>query len=410
MPQYLHTILSYIVFISIAILMSTNKKAIKKTDLVIGIICQFFFAIIVIKIPSVVNALTCVNDTLKSISDSAIKGTSVVFGGLAKTEASGQLGFIMALQSLPVLIVLSALSSVLIYIKVLPFFINILSNIFQKTLRIGGTLGVAISTNIFAGLAETPLIITPYLKRLTKNELFTLITCGMAGLASSVMVLIDIIIRPIIPNAMVHTLSSVLIGIPMVVTISKIIIPESSNNLTGANDMELKEGDTLIESVFTGIMNGAKVLVTIVAMLIGFISLIDIANKILDYLPYINNKPISIQMILGFLMAPISWIIGVESSDIINASSIIGTKIVFNEILATQEFLTLGSSISHKTQIIVMYVISGFANFGSVGLAIGVYSMLVPERRDEVLKIGMKSLVAGNLVNFINASLVALFI
>ncbi len=402
----IQSLLSFTVFLFFAFILSENKKNINWKLILIGIFWQFFFALVIFKVPAIVNVFSYLNCVLKALSSSTTKATSFVFGGLADPSKTTNLGFILALQGFPILIVLSALSSLLIYLKILPFVIKLFSLFFRKTLRIGGTLGIAVSANIFTGMSETPLVITPYLKRLTHSELFSLMVCGTSCIASSVMVLLSIIINPVIPNALTHIISAVLISIPCALTIARIMVPETSTHLTEGDDTDFTNDKSIIESIFTGIMGGSKVLITIIAMLIGFIALIDILNQILALLPQVYGEPISLQRVLGIIMMPFTWLIGIPIEEMQTAGTLLGSKIIFNEVVAFQEFLTVSAELSEKSRIIMIYSLSSFANLSSIGVMIGVYNALIPERKAEVVKFGLRSIIAGNITNCLTATIV----
>lgn len=202
--QYFHCILTISLTLLIAFLISKDRKKIKYKTVALGLFFQLLFAVILFKIPAISNIFFGFNTVLEAISKSTTHATTFVFGGLANPPEQSGLGYILAFQGFPVLITISALSSVLTYWKILPFIINIFSMIFRKILNIGGTLGFAVSANIFSGMSETPLVINTYLKRLTHSEIFSLMVCGTSAVASSVMVLYSMILKPIAENPLGH--------------------------------------------------------------------------------------------------------------------------------------------------------------------------------------------------------------
>ena len=409
--QIVHTTLTFVVLLSLSWLISEKRKQVNIKLIALGVFWQVIFALVLLKVPAVTDGLMYINRGLQVIAESTTKATAVVFGNLAAPSESSKIGFILALQGLPILIVISALSSLLIYLRILPTIINLLSIFFRKTLSIGGTMGVAVSANIFTGMSETPLIITPYLSHLTRSELFSLMVCGTSCIASSVMVLLSMIIQPIVPNAIVHIISAVLLSIPGALTVSRIMVPESQkSSYTEGTHADFSECNSMIDAIFSGIISGAKVVVVIVAMLIGFVALIDVLNQLLGLLPDVGGMPISLQRILGLIMWPISWLIGIPMKEAGIVSTLLGTKIAFNEIIAFQEMANIGANLSEHTKIMTIYAICSFANLGSIGIMVGVYEALVPHRRAEVMSLGVKSVIAGTITNLLNASLVGAFL
>ncbi len=409
--QIIHTLITFIVLLGLSWLISEKRKQVNIKLIALGILWQIIFALILLKVPAVTDGLMYINRGLQVIAESTTKASAVVFGNLAAPSENSKIGFILALQGLPILIVISALSSLLIYLRILPAIINLLSIFFRKTLSIGGTMGVAVSANIFTGMSETPLIITPYLSHLTRSELFSLMVCGTSCIASSVMVLLSMIIQPIVPNAIVHIISAVLLSIPGALTVSRIMVPESKKeSYTEGTHADFSECNSMIDAIFSGIISGAKVVIMIVAMLIGFVALIDVLNQLLSLFPDIGGMPISLQRILGLIMLPISWLIGIPVNEAQIVSTLLGTKIAFNEIIAFQEMVNIGSSLSENTKIMTIYAICSFANLGSIGIMVGIYEALVPHRRAEVMSLGVRSVIAGTITNLLNASLVGAFL
>lgn len=406
--QYFHCAATILLTLLIAFLLSNDRKNIKPKIILLGLFFQFVFAIVLLKVTTITKFFLGFNGVLSAIATSVMHATSLVFGGLANPPDKLGLGYILALQGFPVLITISALSAILTYWKILPFIINLFSIFFRRILNIGGTLGFAVSANIFLGMSETPLVINAYLKRLTHSEIFSLMVCGTSAVASSVMILYSMILKQIIENPLGHIITSVLISIPASLTISRIIIPEVSEVSEG-KDINCSQAKNTLDAVYTGIMDGGKVIITILAMLIGFTSLIDILNQSIAFINP-TEYPLTIQKILGWLMYPIVWIIGIPPHEAGIAGSLLGTKLVLNEIISFQELVRIGAHLTYKTKIMMMYALCSFANFGSIGIMIGVYGTLSPERKEEVIKLGLKAMLAGVLTNLSIASLVGVLL
>ena len=406
--QYFHCILTIILSLTVAFILSNNKKNINIKAVITGLFFQFLFAITLFKIPAISTIFLGFNNVLEAIAQSTTHAATFVFGGLANPPEKSGLGYILAFQGFPVLITISALSSVLTYWKILPFIINIFSFVFKRILNIGGTLGFAVSANIFSGMSETPLVINNYLKRLTHSEIFSLMVCGTSAVASSVMVLYSMILKPLTPNPLGHIITSVLISIPASLVVSRIIVPETSEVSEG-KDANYSSAKNTLDALYTGIIDGGKVIITILAMLIGFVALIDLTNQLIGALNP-TDYDITIQKILGWVMYPIAWIIGIPSDEAVIAGSLLGTKLILNEIISFQELVNISSTLSFKTNIMMIYALCSFANLGSIGVMIGVYGTLIPERKAEVIKLGFKAIVAGTLVNLSTASIIGALI
>lgn len=403
----LHVFLSLVVFSSIAFLLSENKKKINVKLVFLSFVWQGVFAFVLLKIPAITGVFSYISMGVESLNDATNAAMKVVFGNLGHPDNNSGLGFILALHGFPVLIIVSMLSSLLIYFKIFPIIIRGFSLIFRKTLFIGGTLGMGMAVNVFTGQSETPLIVRSYLKRLTRSELFSLMVCGAACTASSVMVIYEVILQPIMKGAIAHIIAAVLISIPGALAMARIIVPETKD-LTEGEDAEFSKSASALDAISTGIMDGAKVMINIIAMLIGFIALVSLINQLLAVLPDFANEPITLQRIIGILLSPFAWIIGFPSSEMQLVGSILGTKLIFNEILAFQEFVNLGAGLSVKSKLMMIYALCSFANVGSIGVMIGVYGSLIPERKQEVIKFGVKAIIAGSLANYVTASIVGM--
>ncbi|MGJ3495129.1 Nucleoside permease NupX [Piscirickettsia salmonis] len=402
-----HGVLGLIVFYLLAWGLSENRKHVSLKLILLGLFWQFVFALILLKVPVITEIFQWVNQGVIAVTAATQQAVGFMFGGLASPSAESHLGFILALQALPVLIVISALSALLFHWRILPLIIRVFSWVFQKTMRIGGTLGIAAAANVFIGMNESPLVIRPYLTRLTHSELFSLMVCGMAGVAGTVMVLYASIVGPIIPNVIGHVIMAVLISVPAALTVSRVMVPETEVVSVGGQAEFAKAASTL-DAISVGIMDGAKVLVTVVAMLIGFLALIYLLNMALALLPYVDGQALSLQRVLGWLMSPIAWLMGVPWQEAQVAGSLLGTKMILNEVVAYGEFVHVSSLLSEKVQLMMLYALCGFANLGSIGIMIGIYGALIPERRQEVTRLGVRAVIAGTLSTCMTGTIVGM--
>ena len=276
----------------------------------------------------------------------------------------------------------------------------------QRSLGIGGAVGVAAAANIFVGMVESPLLIRPYLSRMTRSELFVVMTCGMATIAGTVMVLYATLLTGVIPNAMGNILTASLISAPAAIMIARLMVPEDAM-ATEAPSLVESEASTGMEAITKGTADGVVLLINVAAMLIVLVALVAIVNEILGLLPNLDGTPITLQRILGYAMSPVAWLMGIPWSEAVTAGSLLGTKTVLNELVAYLHLSQLpADALSDHSRLIMTYALCGFANFGSLGIMLGGLATMVPERRREVVGLGLKSIVAGTLATCLTGTVV----
>jgi CNT family concentrative nucleoside transporter len=275
-------------------------------------------------------------------------------------------------------------------------------------MRVGGAVGLAASANIFLGMVESPLFVRPYLKEMTRSELFITMSCGMAGIAGTVMVLYASILKSIMPDVMAHILIVSIISIPAAIMISKVMVPEDGGRTAGRISPP-RQATSAIDAITQGTMEGISLLINIVAMLIVFVALVYLTNRLLGLLPGPGGQPITLQRLLGFLMAPVVWLIGIPWSEAQTAGGLMGTKTILNEMLAYLDMAKLPpGALSPKSKLIMIYALCGFANLGSLGIMIGGMGSMVPERRSEIISLGIKSIISGTLATLLTGAIVGL--
>jgi CNT family concentrative nucleoside transporter len=269
----------------------------------------------------------------------------------------------------------------------------------ERTLGVGGAVGLATAANIFLGMVEAPLFIRPYLARLTRSELFVVMTGGMAGIAGTVLVLYATMLAPVIPDVAAHLVIASVLGAPGAILISLIMVPETKDGLTGG---ELSQPEPVaassMDAIVKGTAAGLELLLTICAMLIVLVALVHLTNAILGLLPDVAGAPISLQRVFGIVMAPICWLMGIPWDQAITAGGLMGIKTVLNELIAYVELAKLpADALDARSRLIMLYAMCGFANFGSLGIMIGGLATMAPERRDDVVSLGLKSIVSGTI-------------
>ncbi|MGD2149076.1 MAG: nucleoside transporter C-terminal domain-containing protein [Desulfobacterales bacterium] len=403
------------VFTGIAWLISENRTKVRFKIVIAGILIQLVVGLILLKLPVFRNFFISLNHLVLSLEESTTAGTSMVFGYLGGgtlpfAEKFPGASFILAFRALPLVLLISALSSLLFYWNILPVVVTALSWALRKTMGLGGAEGLGVSANIFIGMVESPLFIRPYLNDLTRSEIFTLMTSGMATIAGTVMVLYASILSKVIPNIMGHILTASIISVPAAIMISKIMVPETGR-LTSGELTSPEESLSAMDAITKGTMQGIQLLINIVAMLIVLVALVHLVNIILGLLPEFGNRPVTLQRLLGLVMAPVAWLMGVPWKEAPVAGALMGTKTILNELLAYLDMSRLAQgSLSHKSLIVMTYAMCGFANPGSLGIMIGGMGTMAPERRDEIVSLGFRSVVAGTLATCMTGAVVGILV
>jgi concentrative nucleoside transporter, CNT family len=389
-------------FAFFAWILSENRRKVNLKTVIIGLSGQIVIAVILLKLPFFKDLFFSLNNLVLSLEESAKAGTSFVFGYLGGAvlpfdEKIPGASYILAFRGLALVLFMSALSALLFYWKILPVVVKSFSWLLQKTMQIGGAEGVGAASNIFIGMIEAPLFIRPYLKNMTRSEIFSLMTCGMATIAGTVMVLYASILSKVIPDAMGHILIASIISAPAAITVAKIMIPETTS-ITSGEIIAPENYLSSMDAITKGTVQGVQLLINIIAMLIVLVALVHLFNIILGLLPDIRGEAVTLQRILGYIMAPVVWLMGIPTEESFIAGSLMGTKTVLNEFIAYIEMSKLPpGTLSTRSMIIMTYGMCGFANPGSLGIMIGGMGTMAPERRDEIVSLGFRSIIAGTI-------------
>lgn len=411
----IQSIAGLIAFAAIAWLVSENRKNISFRMILTGFGLQLVLGAILLKAPVSQKVFLYLNNVVIALEESTAAGAAVVFGFLGGgplpyEEVIPNSSWVLAFRSLPLILVISAISAVLFHWKVLPAVVKAFSWGLQKSMRIGGAEGLGVSANIFVGMVEAPLLIRPYLKNLTRSELFSIMTCGMATIAGTVLVLYASFLKDVIPNALGHILTASIISAPAAVTIAKIMIPETGPLTSG--DLAVTNGyRSSMDAITKGTMQGIQLVLSVVAMILVLVALVHVVNIILGVLPDAGAKPITLQRLLGYVMAPVVWLMGIPWSEAGLAGSLMGTKTVLNELIAYLDLSSLADgALSERSRLILIYAMCGFANPGSLGIMIGGIGTMAPERRDEVVALGLRSILAGTLATCMTGAIAGIFL
>jgi CNT family concentrative nucleoside transporter len=390
-----------------------NRRAVSLRQAAVGLFVTLLTAIVLIKLPVVSQVFGAINDAVGAIASASRAGTSFVFGYLGggalpyDLKAPGA-DFILAFQALPIVLVMSVLTTLLFYWRVLPPVVRGMAWLLERTLGIGGAVGLSTAANIFLGMVEAPLFIRPYLAKLTRSELFLVMTGGMAGIAGTVLVLYATLLAPLIEDAAVHFVIASVLGAPAAILVSLIMVPETGDRHTGGAlvDPQMHASSTM-DAIVKGTTAGLELLLNIIAMLIVLVALVYLANALLSLLPEAGGSAITLQRMLGCVMAPVCWLMGLPWAQAITAGSLMGTKTVLNELIAYVDLSKLGvDALDARSRLIMLYAMCGFANFGSLGIMVGGLGTMAPERRDEINSLGLKSIVSGTLTTCLMGAIV----
>ncbi|RZN24272.1 nucleoside transporter C-terminal domain-containing protein [Bradyrhizobium sp. Leo121] len=397
---------------------SEKRGAVSIRQAIVGLIVTLVTALVLIKVPLVASAFGAINEAIGVIAAASRAGTSFVFGYVGGAPLPFDLkapgaDFILAFQALPIVLVMSVLTTLLFYWRVLPPIVRGMAWLLERTLGVGGAVGLSTAANIFLGMVEAPLFIRPYLTQLTRAELFLVMTGGMAGIAGTVLVLYATLLAPLIPDAAAHFVIASVLGAPAAILVSLIMVPETSGGRTGGalddrSDPEMHASSTM-DAIVKGTAAGLELLLNIVAMLLVLVALVYLVNAMLGILPDIGGAKISLQRLLGYIMAPVCWLMGLPWSQAITAGSLMGTKTVLNELIAYVDLSKLPTdALDARSRLIMLYAMCGFANFASLGIMIGGLNTMAPTRREEINSLGLKSIVSGTLTTCLMGAIVGL--
>ena len=390
--------------LALAWLASENRRAIPWRGVLVGLGLLVVGAVVFLKVPLIKDAFLKLNDALLMLERATQAGTSLVFGYLGGGSppfavSDPASNFILAFRALPLVLVISALSALLFYWRVLPAIVRAISFLLEKAMRVGGVVGLSTAANVFVGMVEAPLFVRPYLARVSRGELFAIMAGGMASIAGTVLFLYGSILGRTQPDAVAHLLIASILSAPAALVIAFLMVPPET---TTGGDLVLKsEASGSMDALTRGTLEGAQLLLNIVAMLVVFVALVALVNLII--------APYTLQGALGWVLAPLAWLAGIPWSEARAAGSLLGTKTVINELVAFLDLAKM-TELSERSRLLLTYALCGFANFGSLGIMIGGLGTMSPERRGEVVDLGIKSIAAGTLATCLTAATVALIL
>jgi len=417
MPILLHlqSLLGICTIIFVAWAMSENRRAFSWRTVVAGLVFQAVLALLLLKVPVAQQALLALNGVVGAVTSATTKGTTFVFGYIGRPSppfvvasggnSSGLVSF--AFSILPLVIVISALSALLWHWRILPVIVNGIAFVLKKVMGLGGAVGLGAGATIFIGMVEAPLLIRPYLEKLTRSEMFILLTVGLASVAGTVFVLYATILQNTVPGALGHILVASMMSLPGAIIIARIMIPGEKGVETDAkSDLAYRSS---MDAVARGTTDGLNIWLQIVAMLVVIVALVALADNILAAFPDVMGTPLTLERIFGWLFAPVVWLFGIPWQQALDAGSLMGTKIILNELIAYLNLSHLApGTLDPRSTLIMIYAMCGFANLGSVGIMIAGMSTLVPSRRDEIVQLATRALLSGAMASGLTGSMIGL--
>jgi CNT family concentrative nucleoside transporter len=378
----LQSLFGFVALHALAWCLSERRGAIAWRPVIAGMALTFGLAVVFLKLPFFADVFLWLNRAVGALDRATQAGTSFVFGYLGGAplpfEEKPQVSsFVLAFRALPLVLVISALSALLYYWRVLPWLVRGFSWLLVRTMRVGGAVGLSAAANVFVGMVEAPLVVRPYIAAMSRSELFVTMSCGMATIAGTVMVLYATFLAHAVPDALAHILVASIVATPAAIAVALLMVPPEPGEAAGGTDARLvpSEATGSMDAITRGTMDGVQLLVNIVAMLLVFVALVNLANAALSLLPV--------------------------------AGQLLGTKTVLNELIAYLELAALpDGALSPRSRLIMTYALCGFANLGSLGIMIGGLATMAPERRGDIVRLGAKTLVSGTLATLIAASIV----
>ncbi|MEM7886114.1 NupC/NupG family nucleoside CNT transporter [Morganella morganii] len=414
-------ILGIVVLLGIGYLLSENRRAINLRTVVLAFTIELALGGLILYSPAGQHVLFVMAEAVTTVINFNNAGTSFIFGGLVSDkmfEIFGSGGFVIALRVLPIIVFFSALSAVLYYLGIMQILVRWVGGALQRLLKTSRAESMNSAANIFLGVTEAPLLVKPYLGSMTRSELFAVLCGGLASIAGTMLVS-----YASLGVKMEYLLAASFMAAPGGLLFAKLMIPETQQTAdeSGAKPVQENRPANIIDAAAEGAINGLNMALAVGAMLLAFVSLVALLNGLLGGVGgWFGLPELSMELILGYLLSPMAWLMGIPWNEALTSGAIIGQKIVINEFFAyanLAEYLkgnevvaATGLPMTERTQIILSFALCGFANFGTVAIAIGGIGSLIPNRRKEIATLGMKALVAGVLSNLMAATIAGLFI
>ncbi|MDB9947240.1 Na+-dependent nucleoside transporter [Gammaproteobacteria bacterium] len=414
----LQILIGFVGLVCIAIPFSQNRTSINYRYIFVAIIFQIILAFALLKIPFIVQIFSYLSDGVSSLQAATQEGAEFVFGYLSNSsnspfEVSGAgNSMIFAFQILPLIIVISSLSALLWFWNILPLIIRAVSKVFEKLFNIGGPIGLGATANIIMGQVEAPLLVRPYLSRMSEKELLILMTAGMSTVSGSIMITLVSMLQPQFPdlNLIQHLVSASILSIPAAIMYANIMIPSAEVTNFDGNSIP-KVYDSSMDAITRGTRDGLDICLNVGAILIAFIALVSLLNSILGIAGgWVGISDLSLQLILGYMFFPIVWLMGIPLSETLASAELLGLKTALNEFVAYGALANIEPDVlSERSKLITLYALCGFANFSSVGILVSGISAMAPERKNDLIKVSLKALVGATLASCMTGLVIGIF-
>lgn len=395
------SVLGLVVMVFLAWLLSEKRRAMNLRLIVSGLALQFGLAILILWTGPGRAFFTYAQKITVGLVGCASSGAEFVFGSELVSQK------IIAFYSLAAIVFVSSLMAVLFYLGILQKVVEFAAKVMVYVMDVSGSESLACAANVFVGMGEAPLVIKPYIKTMTRSEIMAMMTAGMATISGALLAT-----YASFGADAGHLLTASIISAPAALVIAKIMLPETEESVTKriVKVQIGREDVNVLDAACRGATEGAKLAISIAAVLICFVAFVALANLLLSLLPQLNGEPITLERILGWFCAPLAWLMGVEWKDAPTVGMLIGKKTVLNEFIAYLDLVKYEGVISRRSFTIATYALCGFANFGSVAIQIGGYGTLVPERRKDFAKLGLRAMIGGSLAAFMTATIAGIII
>ncbi len=400
--------------LALAWCLSEQSRRIPLRTVLGGVVLQFALAATLLRFPPAARFFLLLDAAVDALQRATDAGTRFVFGYLGGGPAPFQIidaasTFILAFRALPLVLVIGALAAVLFHWGMLQRLVRAFAWVLRRSMGVGGALGLGAAVHIFVGMIEAPLLVRPYLARMSRGELFALMTCGMAGIAGTMMVIYATILGPVIPNALAFILIASVISTPAGLAVAALMIPFDAAGEPAAELAGEDPASSTMDAIVRGTAAGLQLLLNIVPMLLVLVALAALLNLALAALPAWQGEPITLQRLLGVLFAPLMWLLGMPWREATVAGQLMGTRMVLNELVAYLDLARLpAGTLSPRSQLMLIAALCGFANLGSVGILIGGVGAMIPQRRAEVAALGLRSLLSGTAATCMSAAVVGI--
>jgi CNT family concentrative nucleoside transporter len=388
--------------LGLAFLVSEHRRAIPWRTVAAGVALQWALALLLTRFPPAIAAVLLVNRAADAVQAATLRGTGFVFGYLGggrlpfHPTAPGA-GFILAFQALPLVIVISALAALLFHWGILQRITAGFAFVLRRTMGLSGALALGAAVHVFVGMIEAPLLVRPYLARMARGELFALMTCGMAGVAGTVMVIYAEFLHGLVGHPLGQILTASVISTPAAVAVAAVMVPFAPGTDAATAQLGEARAGSALDALVRGTLAGIPILAGIVAVLIVAVALVALVNHALALAGAWGGGPITLQRLFAYPFRPLLWLIGVPWRETQAAAGLMATKTVLNEFVAYRALAGMGGVFDPRTRVILTYSLCGFANFGSLGILLGGLGAMVPERRDEVVALGLRAILSGTL-------------